>query len=290
MPTTGDVARNAANNALANSGRNTTSTGSAVSTSPETMVPLSAFSHFGNGNTPISVYHDNLFAASSISFGLAPGVSLGDATAEIEDQVARLGVPASIHGGFEGTAKALQRAVAGEPLLIAAAVLAVYIVLGVLYESFVHPITILTTLPSAGIGALLTLNAAGAGLDIIGVIGIVLLIGIVKKNAIMMIDFALDAQRQQGLSPRDAIFQACLLRLRPILMTTVAAIFGALPLMLGTGVGSELRRPLGLAIVGGLAFSQVLTLYTTPVIYLFFERLGERFGMGADSAYATEAP
>jgi multidrug efflux pump len=231
------------------------------------------------------------FPVTTISFNLAPGASLGEAVDAIGGALAEIGLPESFAVSFQGAAQAFQSALSNEVFLLAAAIAAMYIVLGVLYESFIHPITILTTLPSAGIGALLTLNAAGAGLDIIGVIGIVLLIGIVKKNAIMMIDFALDAQRHQGLAPREAIYQACLLRLRPILMTTVAAIFGALPLMLGTGVGSELRRPLGLAIVGGLVFSQVLTLYTTPVIYLFFEWLGERFGMGAaHSAYAAEAP
>jgi multidrug efflux pump len=273
VPTTGDVARNAANNALATSGRSTASTGSAVSTSPETMVPLSAFSHFGDGHTPISVYHDNLFAAATISFALAPGVALGEATAAIEDVVARLGLPASIHGTFAGTAKAFQQAVNGEPLLIAAAVLTVYIVLGVLYESFVHPITILSTLPSAGAGAVLALAATNTEFSIMALLGLILLIGVVKKNAIMMIDFALDAERSLGLSSREAIYEACLKRFRPIVMTTMAAMLGAAPLAIGTGEGAELRRPLGITIVGGLIVSQLATLYTTPVIYLYLDRL-----------------
>ncbi|HEY6774362.1 MAG TPA: efflux RND transporter permease subunit, partial [Oxalicibacterium sp.] len=189
-----------------------------------------------------------------------------------------IGLPPSIRASFQGTAQAFQASLANEPLLILAALITVYIVLGVLYESYIHPITILSTLPSAGMGALLALLIARSDLGIIAVIGIILLIGIVKKNAIMMIDFALEAERKDGLSPRDAIYQACLLRFRPIMMTTMAALLGALPLMLGTGVGSELRRPLGIAIVGGLIVSQVLTLFTTPVIYLAFDRLAQRFG------------
>jgi multidrug efflux pump len=271
--TAGDVARNAANNALANSGRTTASTGSAVSTTSETMVPLSAFSHFGDGHTPISVYHDNLFAAATISFALPSGVSLGEATAAIDDVVARLGLPASIHGTFAGNAKAFKKAVSGEPLLIAAAVLAVYIVLGVLYESFVHPITILSTLPSAGAGAVLALVATNTEFSIMALLGLILLIGIVKKNAIMMIDFALDAERSLGLSSREAIYEACLKRFRPIIMTTMAAMLGAAPLAIGFGEGAELRRPLGITIVGGLIVSQLATLYTTPVIYLYLDRL-----------------
>jgi multidrug efflux pump len=215
----GDVACNVVNNALASSGRNTPSTGSPVSTAKETMVPLSAFTSFGSGSTPITVYHDNLFAASTISFNLAPGVSLGEATAAVADQMARLSVPASIHGSFQGTAKAFQQSLANEPFLIGAALLTVYIVLGVLYESYVHPITILSTLPSAGVGAALALIATNSEFNLMALLGVILLIGIVKKKAIMMIDFALDTERSLGLTPHEAIYQACLKRFRPIIMT-----------------------------------------------------------------------
>ena len=249
------------------------------------QVPLSAVVSLSEAAAPLKLEHLGQFPSVSISFDLAPGASLGDAVDEIKKAEDDIGLPDTFTTAYQGALSAFQRSLSNELYLILAAVAAVYIVLGVLYESFAHPITIISTLPSAGVGALLALNLAGAGLDIIGIIGIVLLIGIVKKNAIMMIDFALEAQRVEGRSPRESIHQACLLRFRPILMTTMAALFAALPLVFGQGTGSELRRPLGICIVGGLLFSQLLTLYTTPVVYLAIDRLSAHlFGRGSSAA------
>ena len=245
-----------------------------VKASTGAQVPLSAFAHYASTNTPLAVNHQSQFVASTISFNLPEGTSLGQATNATEDAMARIGVPASIHGSFQGTARAFQDSLNSQPWLIVAAVLTVYIVLGVLYESYVHPITILSTLPSAGIGALLALRLFHTDFSIIALIGVILLIGIVKKNAIMMIDFALEVERRHNKSSRDSIFEACLLRFRPIMMTTMAALFAAIPLAVSTGDGAELRQPLGISIVGGLLLSQLLTLYTTPVVYLYLDRLG----------------
>jgi len=247
-----------------------------IPSSNGTQVPLSAIAEISERPTPLSINHLDQFPVATLSFNLAPGAALGDAVNAIDRTKQEIGLPLSIRTSYQGAALAFKASLDNTLWLILAAIVTVYIVLGVLYESYIHPVTILSTLPSAGVGALLALIVSGGDLGIIGIIGIILLIGIVKKNAIMMIDFALEAERKQGMSPSDAIFQACLLRFRPILMTTLAALLGALPLMLGSGVGSELRHPLGITMVGGLLLSQLLTLYTTPVIYLWMDSLARR--------------
>ena len=259
------------------------------------IVPLSAVAHVKRGNTTLSVNHLGQFPVVTISFNLAPGTSLSLATDAIADAVARLRLPSTIHGSFQGTAKVFQESLSTEPLLILAALLAVYIILGMLYESLIHPLTILSTLPSAGVGALLALLLTGNNLSIVALIGIILLIGIVKKNAIMMIDFALELERTEHLGARESIHRACVVRFRPIMMTTMAALFGALPLALEGGVGAELHKPLGISIVGGLILSQMLTLYTTPVVYVALDGLSRRFkrtrlSPTANSVFPAHAP
>ncbi len=255
-----------------------------------TVVPLSSFTHYEQSSAPLTINHQGQFPVVTISFNLPADESLGNAVKSIKQAEQEIGLPLSIHSSFQGTAAAFQNSLANEAWLILAALVVVYIVLGVLYESYIHPITILSTLPSAGVGALLALYICREDFDVVALIGIILLIGIVKKNAIMMIDFALEAEREQGKSPIESIYQACLLRFRPIMMTTMAALFGGLPLALGTGVGSELRRPLGITIVGGLIVSQVLTLYTTPVVYLFFDRLAARLSRKSSRALVRQQP
>ncbi|HUD83110.1 MAG TPA: efflux RND transporter permease subunit, partial [Candidatus Saccharimonadales bacterium] len=239
-------------------------------------VPLSTFTHFETTNAPLSINHQGQFPCVTISFNLAPNASLGAATEAIENAQKELNMPASVQTAFQGTAASFQASLANEPLLILAALITVYIVLGVLYESYVHPITILSTLPSAGVGAILALMLFHQDLSVVSLIGIILLIGIVKKNGIMMVDFALQAEREEGKNTVDAIYQSCMLRFRPIMMTTMTALLGGLPLALGSGTGSELRRPLGISMVGGLILSQILTLYTTPVIYIYMDRFAKK--------------
>jgi len=271
-----DSARNLATNSLAASGRSSASTGAAVTTSPETMVPLSAFAKFSPGLTPLRINHQGQFAASTISFNLAPGRSLSEAETEIDNAIERIGMPSTVRGAFSGTARTYTQTQSSMPLLFGAALVTIYLVLGILYESLIHPLTILSTLFSASVGAALALWVSGTQFTVIAAIGVLLLIGIVKKNAILMVDFALQAERE-GRDTREAIEEACALRFRPIMMTTFAALFGALPLAFGTGEGSELRHPLGITIVGGLIVSQALTLYTTPVVFLYLDNFGKWF-------------
>jgi multidrug efflux pump len=260
----------------------------ATSSAKSSAVPLSALSHFEKTTEALVINHQGQFPAITASFNLAPNASLGGAITAIDKVGADLHMPPSLQSGFQGTAASFTRSLANEPWLILAALITVYIVLGVLYESFIHPLTILSTLPSAGVGAFLALILFHEDLSVVAIIGIVLLIGIVKKNGIMMVDFALEAERKHGKSARDAIYEACLLRFRPILMTTMCALLAGLPLALGTGFGSELRRPLGIAMVGGLLVSQVLTLYTTPVIYIFFDGLARRLAPGSRKSGPSE--
>jgi multidrug efflux pump len=268
-------------NALSASASSPLSTGAntagATSSATSRAVPLSAFSHFEKTTEALSINHQGQFPAITVSFNLAPNAALGEAITAVDKVQKDMHMPPSLQAGFQGTAESFTASLANEPLLILAALVTVYIVLGVLYESFIHPITILSTLPSAGVGAFLALILFRQDLSVVAIIGIVLLIGIVKKNGIMMVDFALEGERKHGKNATDAIYDACLLRFRPIMMTTMAALLAGLPLALGTGFGSELRRPLGIAMVGGLLLSQVLTLYTTPVIYIFFDNLAQRF-------------
>ena len=266
QPTPAPMAAATASSAAASSQPTAAATG---------VVPLRAVASYQPTTAPIAVNHQGQFPSVTISFNLARDMALSDAVSAIQQMQQRIGMPSTVHGSFSGTAQAFQASLASEPFLILAALVAVYIVLGILYESYIHPITILSTLPSAGVGALLALMLFRTELSVIAIIGLLLLIGIVKKNAILMVDFALEAERAKGMRPGEAIYQACLLRFRPILMTTMAALFGALPLVISPGMGAELRRPLGIAIAGGLIFSQALTLYTTPVVYLYFDRLRE---------------
>ena len=272
--------RTAAQATITSTANGNASSASPVSTAAETMTPLPAYSQYGPGNTPLAVNHQNEFVATTISFNLAPGKSLSDAAAAFQHAAQAIRLPADLTGGFAGAALEYEKSLGQEQFLVAAAVVAIYIVLGILYESFIHPITILTTLPSAGLGAVAALFIFGIPFTIIALIGVILLIGIVKKNAIMMIDFALQAEREEGLTSREAIFRAAMMRFRPIMMTTSAALLGALPLCFSLGEGSELRQPLGVSIVGGLIVSQALTLYTTPIVYLYLDRLGLRLRRG----------
>jgi multidrug efflux pump len=269
----------------------TSSTANAAATTLRSnAVPLSAFTRVERVAEPLSINHQGQFPAVTVSFNLAPNAALGGAITAIEKAQKDLNMPASVQYGFQGTAASFQGSLSNEGLLILAALAAVYIVLGVLYESFIHPITSLSTLPSAGVGALLALILFKQDLSVVAIIGIILLIGIVKKNGIMMVDFAMEGEREHGKSATDAIYDACLLRFRPIMMTTMAALLAGLPLALGQGMGSELRRPLGIAMVGGLLLSQVLTLYTTPVIYIFFDNLGHRFSRAPKSVEGGDEP